>query len=103
MHVYLKILMNIYANPVRVGVAGATGYAGVELLRFLARHPAARIGAAMGSPGSASRRVPALARLWDTPVEALDVDALVAAADAVFLALPDHVSAEIAPALVSRG
>ena len=97
------ILMNSYANPVRVGVAGATGYTGVELLRFLARHPGARIGAAMGSPGSASRRVPALARLWDAPVDALDLDALATAADAVFLALPDQVSAEIAPALVSRG
>jgi N-acetyl-gamma-glutamyl-phosphate reductase len=97
------ILMYSYANPVRVGVAGATGYTGVELLRFLARHPAAQIAAAMGSPGSAARRVPALARLWDAPVGALDVDALGECTDAVFLALPDQASAEIAPALVSRG
>jgi N-acetyl-gamma-glutamyl-phosphate reductase len=95
--------MNSYAEPVRVGVAGATGYTGVELLRFLARHPRARIAAAMGSPGSASRKVPALARLWDAPVDALDLDALAGSTDAVFLALPDRVSADIAPALVSRG
>jgi N-acetyl-gamma-glutamyl-phosphate reductase len=103
MHVYLKIPMNTYAHPVRVGVAGATGYAGVELLRFLARHPGAQIAAAMGSPGSAARRVPSLALLWDAPVDALDVDALGGCTDAVFLALPDHASAEIAPALVARG
>jgi N-acetyl-gamma-glutamyl-phosphate reductase len=103
MHVYLKILMNSYASPVRVGVAGATGYTGVELLRFLARHPGAHIAAAMGSPGSPSRKVPALARLWDAPVDGLDLDALASSSDAVFLALPDTVSADIAPALVSRG
>ncbi|PYR93034.1 MAG: N-acetyl-gamma-glutamyl-phosphate reductase [Acidobacteria bacterium] len=97
------ILMNSYANPVRVGVAGATGYTGVELLRFLVRHPGARIAAAMGSPGSTARRVPSLARVWDAPVEGLDLDTLASSADAVFLALPDEVSAEIAPALVSRG
>jgi N-acetyl-gamma-glutamyl-phosphate reductase len=84
-------------------VAGATGYTGVELLRFLARHPAAQIAAAMGSRGSAARRVPALARLWDAPVDALDIDALAGTTDAIFLALPDHASAEIAPELVSRG
>lgn len=95
--------MNSYATPVRVGVAGATGYAGVELLRCLARHPGAAIAAAMGSPGSSPRRLPALARLWDAPVDALDVDALAASTDAVFLALPDTASAEIAPALVARG
>ena len=95
--------MNSYAETVRVGIAGATGYAGVELLRLLARHPAARIAAAMGSPGSQPRRVPALARVWDAPVDGLDVEALADATDAVFLALPDEASAEIAPALVGRG
>ena len=95
--------MNSYTDTVRVGIAGATGYAGVELLRLLSRHPAARIAVAMGGPGSQSKRLPALARLWDAPVDGLDVDALAARADAVFLALPEHASAEIAPALVARG
>ena len=95
--------MNTYAAPVRVGVAGATGYTGVELLRLLARHPAAQLAAAMGGPGAPSRRVPALKRVWDAPVEGLDLDALAAQSDAVFLALPDHAAAEIAPPLVARG
>src|SRR5580765_183243 len=95
--------MNSYAATVRVGVAGATGYTGVELLRLLSRHPGVRLAAAMGAPGAAPRRVPALKRLWDEPVNGLDVDALVEATDAVFLALPDHAAAEIAPSLVERG
>src|SRR2546429_5788327 len=54
---------------VRVGVAGATGYSGVELLRLLSRHPAAEIVAAMGAPGAEPRYVPALRRVWDAPVQ----------------------------------
>src|SRR4051812_39028869 len=95
--------MNSYATAVRVGVAGATGYTGVELLRLLARHPGVRLSAAMGAPGAAPRHVPALKRLWDAPVNGLDLDALADASDAVFLALPDHAAAEIAPPLVERG
>jgi N-acetyl-gamma-glutamyl-phosphate reductase len=94
--------MNNY-SPVRVGVAGATGYAGLELLRRLARHPYADVKLAMASRGSESRRVPALARIWDAPVEPLDVEKLSTQTDAVFLALPDALAAEIAPALVDRG
>src|SRR5258708_21471153 len=95
--------MNSYAESVRVGVAGATGYTGVELLRLLGRHPFVRIAAAMGSPGSAPRRVPSLKRLWDAPVDGLDVDALADGTDAVFLALPEHAAADVAPALIARG
>ena len=93
--------MNTYAT-VRVGVAGATGYAGVELIRLLARHPSVSLAAAMGSKGSEPRRVPALNRIWDAPVEPLDLDRL-AALDAVFLAVPDTLSAEVGPALAARG
>ena len=95
--------MNSYAEPVRVGVAGATGYTGVELLRLLARHPGARLSAAMGGPGAPPRTVPALKRVWDEPVEGLDIEALANQSDAVFLALPDHAAAEIAPTLIARG
>ena len=95
--------MNTYAATVRVGVAGATGYTGVELLRLLGRHPGVRIAAAMGSPGSAPRHVPALKRLWDATVDGLDIDLLAEQTDAVFLALPEHAAAEVAPSLIALG
>jgi N-acetyl-gamma-glutamyl-phosphate reductase len=95
--------MNSYAVAVRVGVAGATGYTGVELLRLLGRHPGVRIAAAMGSPGAAPRLVPSLKSLWDAPVDGLDIDALAENTDAVFLALPEHAAAEVAPLLLARG
>ncbi len=95
--------MNTYAQPVRVGVAGATGYSGVELMRLLARHPQARIVAAMGAPGAEPRRVPALKRIWDATIEGLDVERLAAETDAVFLALPDEAAADLAPRLLASG
>src|SRR5579872_5284223 len=89
------------AAPARVAVAGATGYAGQELVRLLARHPAVSLEAAMSSGGTA-RRLPALARVWDAEVAPLDRERL-ASAEIVFMALPDGAAAEMAPALVERG
>lgn len=88
----------------RVAVAGATGYAGQELVRLLARHPAVTLTLAMSSAAtSAPRPLPALARIWDEPVVPLDIDRLVAEADIVFLALPEAASAEVGAQLLSRG
>jgi N-acetyl-gamma-glutamyl-phosphate reductase len=88
---------------VRVGVAGATGYAGIELLRRLARHPAADIRIAMGSSGSEARRVPALARIWDSMALPFDLDKLSSEADTIFLAVPESLSAQVTPVLTGRG
>jgi N-acetyl-gamma-glutamyl-phosphate reductase len=90
-------------SRVRVGVAGATGYAGIELVKRLARHPEAELRLAMASGASEARRLPALARIWDEPVQALDTDRLASGTDAVFLALPDTLAAELAPELAARG
>jgi N-acetyl-gamma-glutamyl-phosphate reductase len=88
----------------RVAIAGATGYAGQELVRILARHPAVTLTAAMSSGATSTPRpLPALARIWDEPVVPLDIDRLVRDADVVMLALPESASAEFAPQLLSRG
>jgi len=92
------------AARTRVAIAGATGYAGQELVRLLARHPAVTLTAAMSSGAtSAPRPMPALARIWDGEVTPLNVDRLAADADIVFLALPEAASAEIGMALLQRG
>jgi N-acetyl-gamma-glutamyl-phosphate reductase len=56
----------------------------------------------MGSVSSEPRRIPALNHIWDAPVQPLDLDRL-ASLDAVFLATPDTLSAEVGPALAARG
>jgi N-acetyl-gamma-glutamyl-phosphate reductase len=94
--------MNTYSR-VRVGIAGATGYAGVELLRRLTQHPGADVRLAMGSSSSEAKRVPALRRIWDSPIERFDVDRLAQETDAVFLAVPETLSAEVGPGLAQRG
>ncbi|MFP5245846.1 MAG: N-acetyl-gamma-glutamyl-phosphate reductase [Thermoanaerobaculia bacterium] len=68
-----------------VAIAGATGYAGMELERLLARHAHARVVASYSS-GSFS-----LEALFD------------ANPDVVFLATPNEVSAEVVPAILDRG
>jgi len=88
----------------RVAVAGATGYAGQELLRILSRHPGVRLTLATSSSAeSAARKLPALARLWNGTITPLDRDALAQDADIVFLALPDTASASLVPALAAAG
>jgi N-acetyl-gamma-glutamyl-phosphate reductase len=89
-------------SPIRVAIAGATGYAGQELVRLLARHPGVTLTAAMSS-GAETRRLPALARIWDGDVQPLDVDVLVRTNDVVFLGLPEAAAAGVGAALVDRG
>ncbi|RME22151.1 MAG: N-acetyl-gamma-glutamyl-phosphate reductase [Deltaproteobacteria bacterium] len=90
----------------RVGIAGVSGYAGVELLRLLHRHPAVRITALSAGRGAGR----ALSDLWPgwtgaalPPVGRLDVDHLAEHCDVVFLALPHGVSQTVVPALLERG
>lgn len=88
-------------SPIRVGIAGATGYAGFELVRLLARHPAARLTIATSSGSGESRPIPALAKIWDDPVVPLDVGRLVDTCDVVCMALPEKVSAALGAELVA--
>jgi N-acetyl-gamma-glutamyl-phosphate reductase len=95
--------MHNYSSTVSVAIAGASGYAGQELLRILARHPGTALTAAMtSSPDSAARPLPKLARVWDGELQPLDADRL-ASADAVFLAVPEAASAALVPQLQARG
>ena len=92
------------ADVIPIGIAGATGYTGQELIRLASRHPAVRVTTAMASgDADAVRTLPALARIWDGEVTPLSVDRLVAETEAVFMTLPDPVAAQVGPALVARG
>jgi N-acetyl-gamma-glutamyl-phosphate reductase len=96
--------MNTYSSPVRVGVAGATGYAGQELIALLARHPNVNLALAMSSSAdSAARPLPRLTRVWDGQVEPLNQARLASSLDVAFLAVPESAAAELAPPLVDAG
>ncbi|MGW1936178.1 N-acetyl-gamma-glutamyl-phosphate reductase [Streptomyces goshikiensis] len=86
---------------VRVAVAGASGYAGGELLRLLGAHPEVEVGA-LTAHTSAGRPLgsvqPHLAALADRVLEETGTDRL-AGHDVVFLALPHGRSAALAASL----
>jgi N-acetyl-gamma-glutamyl-phosphate reductase len=87
-----------------VALVGATGYAGQELVRILARHPRVNLTAALGSASmEAPRKLPALARIWDGEVLPYAPERIAPSVKAVFLALPEANAAETAPALLARG
>ncbi len=86
---------------VRVAVAGASGYAGGELLRLIDHHPGLELGpvTADSSAGTAVAELhPQLASLGGRVIEPTD-PGLLAAADLIFLALPHEQSAVVATRL----
>ena len=86
---------------VRIAVAGATGYAGGELLRLLAGHPDVELTAVTGHSTAGARigRVhPNLRSLADRTISATE-PASFAGADLVFLALPHGESGSLAAQL----
>jgi N-acetyl-gamma-glutamyl-phosphate reductase len=86
---------------VRVAVAGASGYAGGELLRLIAAHPDLELGplTAGTSAGAAVADVhPHLRTLAGRTFDRADPEVL-ASADLVFLALPHEESAAMAASL----
>ena len=88
----------------RIAVIGATGYAGQELVRILARHPGVELTLATSSQAASTpRQLPALRRVWDGEVRPLDLQAVPVAADTAFLALPEAASAEIGLKLLAAG
>src|SRR4249919_4293075 len=85
----------------KVAVAGASGYAGGELLRLLLGHPQVEIGAVTASSSAGSRlgeHHPNLVPLADLVVQPTTPEVL-AGHDVVFLALPPGASGPLAAAL----
>ncbi len=81
----------------KAGIIGATGYAGVELVRLLLRHPHAEI-AAISSVSYKGQKIsevyPALAMIYDAVLE--DEQAVIDKSDVIFGSLPHGLSENIA-------
>ncbi len=85
----------------RIAVAGASGYAGGEVLRLLLGHPSVEIGALTGGSNAGEllgKLQPHLVPLADRVLEETTVEVL-SGHDVVFLGLPHGQSGEIAKAL----
>jgi N-acetyl-gamma-glutamyl-phosphate reductase len=89
-----------------IGIIGASGYGGVQLVRLLLEHPQAEI-AYLGGDSSAGKQYssiyPHLAHCVDLTVEKIDLDAVAERCAAVFLGLPNGLACDLAPALIAKG
>ena len=85
---------------IRVGIIGATGYVGSELVRLLVRHPNVDLVGLMGRDRHDEPIGATHAHLAGT---GLTVEAELPETDAVFLALPHGAAAALVPDLIDRG
>lgn len=92
-------------TTVRVGIVGATGYLGTELLRHLLTHPHAsveKLASATRAGKSARSSFPAFGHLVDHTFVPIGAESL-GDMDLVFLATPSGVARELAPQLLAAG
>ncbi|MEA5419502.1 N-acetyl-gamma-glutamyl-phosphate reductase [Spirulina sp. CCNP1310] len=90
----------------RVGIVGASGYGGVQLVRLLLDHPNLEIvyvGGKSSAGQSFSELYPHLDQQFDLMIEPIDLDVIADRCEAVFLALPNGLACDLAPALIAKG
>ena len=91
---------------IRVGVIGASGYAGAELVRILASHPKVSL-TALTCRTDAGRRFdqiyPSMTGWVELVCEAYDAERLAKSVDVVFTALPHKLPMAIVPELLAKG
>jgi N-acetyl-gamma-glutamyl-phosphate reductase len=89
-----------------IGIIGASGYGGVQLVKLLLEHPQVDI-AYLGGDSSAGKQYssiyPHLSHCVDLTVEKIDLDAIAERCEAVFLGLPNGLACDLAPALLAKG
>ncbi len=89
-----------------IGIIGASGYGGVQLVKLLLEHPGVEI-VYLGGDSSAGKQYgsiyPHLAHCIDLGVEKIDLDEIANRCEAVFLGLPNGLACNIAPTLIEKG
>lgn len=87
---------------VRVGVFGATGYTGFELIKILRQHPAVEIAFATSEQSAGQRLSDVFAVPWETPLVAAE-DAPLDEVAVAFLCLPHGASVPMVRRVVEAG
>jgi len=90
----------------RVGIVGATGYTGAELVRILCDHPDIELTILTSRQYAGvkfDRVYPSMAGVVDLVCEELSVDSICDRSDVVFTALPHKLPMVIIPDLIKRG
>ena len=87
-------------GTITVGIVGATGYAGGELVRLLLHHPNVKLAGLQGRNRDNQPIASSHPHLSET---GLVIDQAIPEADAIFTALPHGVAAGMAAEIVARG
>ena len=93
-------------RKLKVGIVGATGYTGEELVRILIRHPRVEVTYVSGKEDrdeKISDIFPYLKGTLDLPCKAFSLEDAVKKTDMIFLSLPHTVSMQYAPAFLNAG
>jgi len=89
-----------------VGIVGASGYGGVQLVRLLRDHPGVEL-VYLGGESSAGKAFsdlyPHLGHSVDLVIEPIDLDLIADRCQAVFLSLPNGLACQMAPKLLEKG
>ena len=92
---------------IKIGIIGASGYSGSELLRFLVNHPGKLEIALCTSETYAGQCIdsvlPNLRGFLSSKFEALDIDSLKDRVDVVVLAVPHKVAMSFVPQILAQG
>jgi N-acetyl-gamma-glutamyl-phosphate reductase len=93
-------------GTVSVGIVGASGYGGVQLVRLILEHPHLKL-TYLGGDSTAGQEFgqvyPHLAHAVNLTVEKVDLDVIADRCQVVFLGLPNGFAYDMAPKLLARG
>jgi N-acetyl-gamma-glutamyl-phosphate reductase len=90
---------------INVGIAGASGYTGIELVKLISNHPKAKLCAVTSNRykgKSLADIFPSMRGFENLICEDLDINALSKRVDLMFLALPHRVSMQYVPGLLEH-
>ncbi len=92
-------------NHIKVGVIGASGYTGLELVKILLNHPSFDLSYVANSEGGTtlSELHPCLNGVCDMAVEKADMDEMAKKCSLVFLALPHKTAMAYVKPLIAKG
>lgn len=94
------------SGRVPVGIVGASGYGGVQLVRLLQDHPKLElvyVGGESSAGKSFSELYPHLGDRINLMIEPIDLEKIADRCQVVFLSLPNGLACDMAPRLLERG
>ena len=92
-------------SAINVGVIGASGYTGLELVKILINHPEFTLSYVANSTGGTTidKLHPSLSGVCSMEVQKADIDAVVKECELVFLALPHKTAMAYVKPLIAKG